>query len=118
MPFNNVVDPDGILTHAMSHDDKFTHTNDNEVDYYERITDNNQLIRQVFVSTTNIEELMFNSYEPINPMRFRAGDIVEAQLSFAGVPLKNCKYKMLLVLRALTIMDTSPLRVCLCMQQK
>lgn len=44
-------------------------------------------------------------------MKFRAGDIVEAQISFVCVPLKNAKYKMLVVLRALTILDTSPLRV-------
>ena len=37
-PFSNVVDPDGILTSAMNIDDKFTHTIDNEVDYYERNT--------------------------------------------------------------------------------
>ena len=36
-PFSNVVDPDGILTNAMNIDNKFTHTFDNEVDYYERI---------------------------------------------------------------------------------
>lgn len=38
LPFSNVVDPDGILTGAMNIDDKFTHTADNGVDYYERIT--------------------------------------------------------------------------------
>lgn len=47
----------------------------------------------------------------INPIKFRAGDIVEAQLSFVCVALKNAKFKMLVVLRALTLMDTSPLRV-------
>ena len=35
----------------------------------------------------------------------------EAQVSFICVSLKNNKFKMLLVLRALTILDTSPLRV-------
>ena len=55
--------------------------------------------------------LIIIRYEAINPMKFRAGDIVEAQLSFVCVGLKNNKFKMLLVLRALTILDTSPLRV-------
>jgi hypothetical protein len=55
--------------------------------------------------------LIHVSYEAINPIKFRSGDIVEAQLSFVCVSLKNAKFKMLVVLRALTLMDTSPVRV-------
>ena len=54
-----------------------------------------------------------NRYDTVNPIKFRSGDIVEAQVSFVCVPLKDAKYKMLVVLRALTIQDTSPLRVSL-----
>jgi hypothetical protein len=44
-PFSDVVDPDGILTSAMNIDDKFTHTIDNEVDYYECITYDNKFLK-------------------------------------------------------------------------
>jgi hypothetical protein len=53
LPFNDLVDPDEILTTAMRQDDQFTHTMDNEVDYYERTYDNESLIRQ---------ELLTNGY--------------------------------------------------------
>lgn len=43
-PFSNNVDSDGILTNAMGQDDKFTHTIDNEVDYYEYIQTDKRLI--------------------------------------------------------------------------
>ena len=46
LPFNPLVDPDEILATAMKQDDQFTHTMDNEVDYYECIHDNESLIRQ------------------------------------------------------------------------
>jgi hypothetical protein len=44
-PFSNVVDPDGILASAMNVDDKFTHTIDNEVDYYERLIHDNKFLK-------------------------------------------------------------------------
>jgi hypothetical protein len=43
--FSTVVDPDGILTSAMNLDDKFTHTIDNEVDYYECITHDDKFLK-------------------------------------------------------------------------
>jgi hypothetical protein len=39
------------------------------------------------------------------------GDIVEAQVSFVTVPLKGKKFKMIIVLRALTLLDSTPLKV-------
>lgn len=39
------------------------------------------------------------------PSYFRVGDIVEAQVSFKVVPLKAGKRKMLVVLRAIALMD-------------
>jgi hypothetical protein len=46
LPFNRLVDPDEILTTAMRQDDQYTHTIDNEVDYYECTYDKESLIRQ------------------------------------------------------------------------
>jgi hypothetical protein len=36
---------------------------------------------------------------------FKTGDLVEAQVSLMGVPLKGGKVKFLMVLRALTLLD-------------
>ena len=44
-------------------------------------------------------------------MKIRPGDVVEAQVSFVAIPLKQQKYKVLVVLRAITLLDCSPLRV-------
>ncbi|KDR64926.1 hypothetical protein GALMADRAFT_149157 [Galerina marginata CBS 339.88] len=94
IPFSNEVDPHGILAAAMGADDQFVHTTENEVEYYELLHDHEQEIR----------------YQQINPIKFRCGDIVEAQLSFICIQMKNAKYRMLTVLRAITILDTSSLR--------
>lgn len=40
------------------------------------------------------------------------GDIVEVQVSFVLVPLKQSRFKMIPTLRAVTLLDDSPLRVC------
>ncbi|KDR84705.1 hypothetical protein GALMADRAFT_53198, partial [Galerina marginata CBS 339.88] len=94
LPFSNEVDPHGILAAAMGIDDQFVHTTENEVEYYELINDPDQEIK----------------YQQINPIKFRCGDIVEAQLSFICIKMKNERYRMLTVLRAITILDTSSLR--------
>ena len=36
---------------------------------------------------------------------FRVGDIVEVQLSFVGVPIKEKRHKMLVVLRSMALLD-------------
>ena len=50
-------------------------------------------------------------YHEISPMKIRPGDVVEAQVSFVAILLKGQKYKLLVVLRAITLLDCSPLRV-------
>ena len=44
-------------------------------------------------------------YIQINPVKFHCGNIVEAQLSFQTVALKEGKHKLLVILRALTLLD-------------
>ena len=39
------------------------------------------------------------------PVRFRNGDIVDAELSFSFVPVKNGMHKLVGVLRSLTLLD-------------
>ena len=47
-------------------------------------------------------------------MKIRPGDVVEVQVSFVAIPLKQQKYKVLVVLWAITLLDCSPLRVSWC----
>lgn len=50
----------------------------------------------------------------INPELFRNGDIVEAQFSFIAVPLRGDRFKMIVALRGLTLLDTSERVVSTC----
>lgn len=54
------------------------------------------------------------SVEMVNPQIFRVGDLVEAQVSFIGVPLKNNKYKMMVVLQSIALLNAtfSQVRSC------
>ena len=45
------------------------------------------------------------SVDTVNPQIFCIGDIVEAQVSFIAAPLKNNKYKMIVVLRSIALLD-------------
>ncbi|CAA7263691.1 unnamed protein product [Cyclocybe aegerita] len=92
--FSFAIDPDGILA-ACTTDGTLVHTEDNSVEYYERYQEGEK-----------------QRYEAINPIKFRIGDIAEAQVSFIVIRLKEQKYKMLIVMRALTLLDSSPLRRC------
>jgi len=49
--------------------------------------------------------LNLSRYDRTDPTKFKIGDIVEAQVSFVGVPLKGEKARMMAVLRALTLLD-------------
>jgi len=40
-------------------------------------------------------------FQAVGPHTFRIGDIVEMQVSFVAVPLKEQKYKMMVVLRSI-----------------
>ncbi|KAF8872727.1 hypothetical protein BD779DRAFT_1477389 [Infundibulicybe gibba] len=44
-------------------------------------------------------------FQVAKPQVFRIGDLVEVQVSFAVVPLKGGKYKMLSVLRSIALLD-------------
>ena len=43
--------------------------------------------------------------QEVSPTRYRIGDIVEVQVSFAVFPMKEAKYKMALILRAIALLD-------------
>ena len=44
---------------------------------------------------------------------FSTGDIVEVQVSFVLLPLREKKYKLSLILRSLTLFDSSYTQVCI-----
>ncbi|KAL0951864.1 hypothetical protein HGRIS_008524 [Hohenbuehelia grisea] len=47
------------------------------------------------------------TYVPAKPSVFRAGDIVEVQLSFAMIKIKNGNFKLQTILRAIMLLDRS-----------
>jgi hypothetical protein len=100
-------------------DGKFVHVEDNRVEYYEAHWDKQGTKWVFFFFFLFFFFFFFESaneaedrHEEIPPNAIRVGDIVEAQLSFEGVQLKGNRNKMLLVLRALTLLDKELLEVC------
>jgi hypothetical protein len=45
------------------------------------------------------------------PNVFQVGDVVEAQISFEVIRLRGQRLKMIVILRALTLLDKGPLEV-------
>jgi hypothetical protein len=54
------------------------------------------------------------SVECAQPTLFRIGDIVTVQFTVVVVPIKNDRVKMVLQLRAITLVDSTFTQVCLC----
>ena len=110
-PFHLGVDPQNVLANMMSGSSghSFIHMEDNQVQYYRSRRDadgerryGNTAYRQTFVLTY---DLLFNRFEKCEPQMFRVGDVVEVQLSFVGVPLRDKRRKMLTVLRSMALLD-------------
>jgi hypothetical protein len=53
-------------------------------------------------------------FQAVGPHTFRIGDIVEMQVSFVAVPLKEQKYKMMVVLRSIALLDKAYSQVSIC----
>ena len=53
----------------------------------------------------NILMTPFYRFCQADPARFRVGDIVEAQITIAAVPMRNDKFKMICQLRSLALLD-------------
>ena len=54
---------------------------------------------------------LYNRFVPTSPTRIQVRDIVEAKLLFLAVPLRGGSFKMMLVLRDLTLLDGNYARV-------
>ncbi|KAF9456305.1 hypothetical protein BDZ94DRAFT_1241627, partial [Collybia nuda] len=85
--FGKSVDPKGILESMTK--EGYIHTEDNVVQYSRRrVQPDGKFI-----------------YKDIGPQAFRIGDIVEIQVSFVVVPLKEERVKMITVLRCITLLE-------------
>ncbi|KAJ7587639.1 hypothetical protein C8J56DRAFT_1050881 [Mycena floridula] len=92
IPISTEIDPHNYLTRAAGQE--LVHTADNIVDYF-------QIHEKELTDNIEIE------YMALNPIQFRVGDVVEVQMSFAAIPNGKDKYRILLLLRGLTLLDSS-----------
>ncbi|KAF7790157.1 hypothetical protein EIP86_001109 [Pleurotus ostreatoroseus] len=86
VPLSKDVDPNGVLRNAVP---KVYHTADNEVMYFERVVSSGSR----------------TSYRAIKPEGIRAGYLVEVQGGFCAVPIGKERYKFLLKLRSICVLD-------------
>ncbi|KAJ2914813.1 hypothetical protein MD484_g5618, partial [Candolleomyces efflorescens] len=84
-PFPSNVDPHHILSNLRP--DLFVRGPDNCVEYCKETVD----------ARGNIK------YLPVNPAIFNPGDVIEVAFSCVGVPVKEGRYRLLLNLRAVTL---------------
>ncbi|KAK7446027.1 hypothetical protein VKT23_014650 [Stygiomarasmius scandens] len=90
VPFQNGVDPDGLLRRMLG--DGITHTEENVVLYMK--------------ATKSGPESKWR-YREISPSIFSIGDIVEIQFTVMVVRQKEGNHKMITVLKSLTLLDDS-----------
>jgi hypothetical protein len=84
------------------------HCEENQVRYYKLLPpDEDELDQYVLyysiLASTHL--VIMHRYDEIDPTTFKIQNIVEAQILFVGVPLKGSKVKMMVVLRALALLD-------------
>jgi hypothetical protein len=65
-----------------------------------------------FIINISINELY--RHHEITPNAFRVGDVVEAQISFVVIQLRGQRQKMIVIMRALTLLDKGALEVSQC----
>jgi len=87
-PLTDEVDPLGTLAKAAG--TAYVHTEDNKV-YYSKKT-----------SCKNGDAI----FQPTGPQTFQVGDIVEVQVSFIAVPIRDNKWKISTILRSISLFDT------------
>jgi hypothetical protein len=111
------VDPKGELTKLMG--EEYVHLPENQVTYFELVGCDGiyKYSGPILKTRTNTYLLKQYRNRRIDPIAFRTGDIVEAQFTFSVVAILGKRYKMLLTLRSLMLLDTEPLRVscCICL---
>ncbi|KIM72994.1 hypothetical protein PILCRDRAFT_81471, partial [Piloderma croceum F 1598] len=86
VPLTQNVDPTGQLA-TLAGPDLF-HGEDNVVVYCAKLAGSSK-------------------FKPISPCAIRVGDIIEVQMSLLLTPIKNGRFKMIIVLRGIAILNTS-----------
>lgn len=108
--FSPKVDSRGILERCKGQ--TLVHLPENRVDFYQ-LTSGTSDPQCVFCfhSTSSKLRMTCFRYKQIDPVKFRNGDIVEAQLSFNCIKTKD-QHRLLVVLRALTLLNDQYVTVC------
>lgn len=105
-PLTPEVDPLGSLLKAAG--SAYVHTEDNKV-YYFKIekgkgpNDSTYVIKPSIKKKPNSDELP--SFQAIEPQLIQIGDIVEIQVSFIGIPLRDNRWKISMVLRTISLLE-------------
>ncbi|KAF8221474.1 hypothetical protein L208DRAFT_1327778, partial [Tricholoma matsutake] len=97
IPFSPAIDPRGFLEQMLK--GSYIHGDDNTVEYY-----------QVYKNQDGTRR-----FQAVGPHTFCIGDIIEIQVSFIVVPLKEQKYKMLVVLHSITLLNKVYSQVSICL---
>jgi hypothetical protein len=107
VPIPPSIDPHGILENLKK--GGFIYGEENEVYYYRahETTSSGTKRYEIYIPKDTALMKEPKSVETVNPQIFRVGDIVEAQVSFIVVPLKDKKYKMIVVLRSIALLDAT-----------
>ena len=100
------IDPRGVLKKAAA--GQYVYTSENEVKYFRKVK-----VEEEVKCVLCLLIFIKYRYATVPPMEFRVGDAVEVQLSFVGITISGGKYKILLVLRAITLLDTTLSKVSL-----
>ena len=107
--FSPAVDPKGMLR-SLSTEDHF-HGVDNQVLYYALVasskTKQHQCVSQYRYSYLSLITWI-HRFVTTDPITFRTGDIVEVQTTISVVPVKKDRFRMIVSLRALAMLDNGP----------
>ena len=99
------IDPYGYLAKAVG--TALCYTEENAILYFERQGSNDNdykfsdsIIKEIYDSHT-----FQHRYTPVKPVIFGVSNIVKVQASFMAVPLKQGKFKSMMVLRGIMLVD-------------
>lgn len=105
-PLGDTIDPDHYLA-GLALAAGVIHTLDNQVEYFKATPEKKSVYNLSSISCFyNDHNQHTNRLIKTNPSSFRLGDIVEALFTIVVIPVKHKKHQMMLVLRALTLLDT------------
>lgn len=104
-PIGIDIDPFGSLSKAAS--SSFVHTEENKVYYFQRKESANGDTAWVNAYILHLEQpdIPTNRFQAITPQLIQNGDIVEVQVSFIAVPIRDNKYRISTVLRSISLLD-------------